>query len=534
MAFIETSLLFAEAVRQAYMSGEEDYNMKPFVLADCKGKPVGLIEDGDSVIFCCKRGEREVQLTDCFVLTDFSYFPRKEFRNLRFVVFTLYHHKYIPLGVPVAFKPKPMKNTLAEVISSYNLKQLHVAESEKFAHVTFFFNGGSNVTFSGETDLVIPSPKDVPFELVPQLSLPKVASVLTEALQQKEFDLIVANFANGDVIGHTSNFEAKVLCAREVDKHLQQVVETALQNGYTVVVTADHGILETGLKPNGKPNVSHTNEPVPFVIVNSLLKGLKLKRGRLANVAPTILQLMGLQIPNEFEDTLLSEKLLRTVDRILLLILDGWGIGKKDATNPIHVANTRYFNYLAENFSFTLLSASGEDVGLLPGKPGNSEAGHMNIGAGRIVLQDDVIIQRSMNDGTFFENPVLIEAVEMVNSTNGKLHIIGLLSEKSSHGTLEYIIRTLELAKFGNLNNALVHLILDGRSTEPGSAPEMIINLGKTLKQIGIGTICTVVGRGIALDRSGDYLGKTKVAYDALVYGIGRHVRLDLARCTVP
>ncbi|MBC7122918.1 MAG: alkaline phosphatase family protein [Pseudothermotoga sp.] len=521
----ETSKCFANAITAFYKEGDDDYNMKPAILVDSENRAVGRIKSGDSVIFCCTRGEREVQLTDSFVLPDFEYFERRSFHDLYFTIFTLYHHKYLSLDVPVVFKPKAVQVTIGSVISENGLTQLHIAESEKFAHVTFFFNGGSNASYPGEEDVKIESPKGVPFEKVPELSVFKIVSKLVEALEDHKYNFIVVNFANGDVIGHTHNFDAKIACAKKVDEALQSSVEKALKNGYTVVITADHGILETGFKEDGKINVAHTKVPVPFIIVDLFNKHVKLRAGRLANVASTILELMGLKVPDCFEQSLLVEKPSYTNKKLVLIILDGWGIGKEDHTNPIFVANPAFFNKLVREFPNTFLKASGEDVGLLPGKAGNSEAGHMNIGAGRVVPQDDVIVKNSFEDGSFFSNEVLIEAVRRLERTKGNLHLIGLLSERSSHGNVEYILKCLELAKKFGLREAFIHLILDGRSTEPFSAPTMILSLGEKLQQIGLGTICTIFGRGIALDRSQDYVGKTKLAYDALVFGVGRHVK---------
>ena len=165
--------------------------------------------------------------------------------------------------------------------------------------------------------------------------------------------------------------------------------------------------------------------------------------------------------------------------------------------------------------------ASGEDVGLKAGKAGNSEAGHMNIGAGRIVLQDDVRLDNAMKDGTFFRNPVLNETINEVIRKKSNLHLIGLLTEKSSHGSIDYPLAILKMAREMGLSNVFLHMILDGRSTEPGSAPALIRNLQQRIAEIGIGKIVTTMGRGIALDRDGNY-DKTRKAYDALVFGVSK------------
>ena len=430
--------------------------------------------------------------------------------------------------MPVAFKPIVVNDTLGDMISRAGLKQLRIAESEKFAHVTFFFNGNSNRVFKGEDDIKIPSPSGIPFEKIPALSLPMLSKRLIEEIKKDDYNFILVNFANGDVIGHTADFNAKVSCVKEIDKRLKDVVEEALLKQYTVLVTADHGVLEVGYK-RGKPNVSHTTNLVPFILISPMLKSIHLKKGKLANIAPTVLDIMGIKKPEFYEESLFDALPVFKSRKVLLIILDGWGLGEENENNPIFVAAPTFYNSLLQEYSWTFLEASGESVGLKLSQAGNSEAGHMNIGAGRIILQDDVIIERSIKDGSFLSNPVFIEAIKRLNITKGNLHIIGLLSYKSSHGTIDYFINILKVAKSLNLENVFIHLILDGRSTEPGSAPKLIRSLGKTLQEIGVGTIVTVVGRGYALDRGGDYTGKTKLAYDAMVFGIGRAVYYNLS-----
>jgi DNA-binding SARP family transcriptional activator len=206
---------------------------------------------------------------------------------------------------------------------------------------------------------------------------------------------------------------------------------------------------------------------------------------------------------------------------VLLLILDGWGIGKNDDTNPIFVAPTPVWDKLTRRYPCVRLEAAGDAVGLRPGKPGNSEAGHMNMGAGRVVLQDDVRLDLAMRDGSFYRNEILCRAIDEVKRRDTSLHLIGLLTEKSSHGSIDYPLALLRLAATNGLRQAYLHLIFDGRSTEPGSAPAMLDKLESQVQEIGVGQIASAMGRGIALDRDGDY-DKTRRAYDALVFGAGK------------
>ncbi len=510
----------AEAVKALYTEGQTDYSLEPVVLADTQGQPLGRIEDGDAVIFCCRRGEREVQLTEAFTDPGAGGFPRKQFSHVPFVILTLYHEKFKDL--PVAFAPTRIPLTLGELLSQHNYRQLHISESEKFSHVTFFFNGGSNTQFSGEKDIRIPSPRGLPPDQLPELSLRQVVEQLTSELRHR-YEFILVNFANGDVIGHTQNRDAKLQCAEFVDRHLGRVIEQAQNEGYTVVITADHGNLEQMFTAQGKPHVSHTANLVPFILLSPLSnQGIRLRRGRLADIAPTILTMFAITTPREMTGTsLVRAGSAPKINRLLLVILDGWGIGTNDESNPIYLAHTPTWDKLLKSYPSTSLQASGDQVGLQPGKAGNSEAGHMNIGAGRVVLQDDARLDAALNDGTFSSNEIFLGTMRGVQQRHSRLHLIGLLSQKSSHGSIDYPLALLKMAKQQGLSDVYLHLIFDGRSTEPGSAPGLLEELEHAIRSIGIGKIVTGMGRGIALDRDGNY-NKTRAAYDALVYGQGK------------
>ncbi len=206
--------------------------------------------------------------------------------------------------------------------------------------------------------------------------------------------------------------------------------------------------------------------------------------------------------------------------KVLLVILDGWGNGPRDDDNPICLAPTPVWDGLLAHWPSTQLDASGAAVGLKPGKAGNSEAGHMNIGAGRVVIQDDVRLDEAIKNGTFTSNPVFARAMDAVKQGGTRLHLIGLLTEKSSHGSIDYPLALAAMAKTAGLEQVYLHMILDGRSTEPGSAPALLRMLDEKLCEAGPGQIVTAIGRGIALDRDGNY-AKIKKAYDALVSGTG-------------
>jgi 2,3-bisphosphoglycerate-independent phosphoglycerate mutase len=291
-------------------------------------------------------------------------------------------------------------------------------------------------------------------------------------------------------------------------------------------VTADHGILEVMTKTDCRANVSHTANPVPLALIDPHRRFRAAPHaGKLAHIAPLILDALGVPRPDAMtRDVPPLEQTGGSRRRVLLAILDGWGIGREDGTNPIFLARTPVWDDIIRNHPFSMLQAAGEAVGLKPGSAGNSEAGHLNIGAGRVILQDDVRLDFAMQDGSFVKNDILRSAVGMAGQGGASLHLIGLLSDKSSHGTVGYPLALLRMAQSQGLDRVYLHLIFDGRSTEPGSAPEMLAVLDRRIAEIGAGRIVSGVGRGLALDRDGNY-AKTKQAYDAFVWGVGRKYR---------
>lgn len=518
----------AKAVERAYAAGQIDYSMEPLVLEDATGEAVGTIQTGDSVIFCCRRGEREIELTDAFADPAFAGFDRKQIDPLTFVILTMYNEKYTYL--PVAFAPSRVSETLAETVSAAGLRQLHCAESEKYAHVTFFLNGGNGAAFPGEDDVCIPSPKGVSFDSMPALSLPKVAARVAEGISEG-YDLIVTNFANGDVIGHTSNNEAKIETARIVDQYLGETLAAAKAAGYTTLITADHGNLERMRTPEGKPDVAHTENLVACILVPPTGTAPAMERvsfdptradGALCDITPTVLAALGLEQPTQMGGKALYQP--EQTGKVLLIILDGWGMGEADDTNPIYLAETPVWDSLLKDYPVRYLGASGDAVGLESGKAGNSEAGHLNIGAGRRVPQDDVRLESAMQDGSFGENPVFVSAVESAKRTGKAVHLLALLTKKSSHGSIDYPLELLDLCKRMEQNDVYVHIIFDGRSTAPGSAPTLLRELEETMRQKGVGMIVSGVGRGIALDRDKNW-AKVQKAYESMTIGKGARYR---------
>ncbi len=497
----------AELVRAAYEKGEIDYSLPPMTLKN------GYIRDGDTVVFCCRRGEREIELTEMFTEPSFDKAERRALKDLDFSILTLYHEKF--KNLPVAFGPSHVKMPLAEVLSLAGKTQFHCSESEKFAHVTFFLNGGVNEPFPGETDTCVPSLKGVPFDTKPELSLPEVADKVVDAMGK--YDFIVTNFANGDVIGHTANDAAKIEAAGHVSRVLEKVITKARKAGYVIAVTADHGNIEVLHTDKGKPHVAHTSNLVAFIMIDpDNPEPIALKDGSLKDIAPTVLKVMGIPQPAEMDgEALCSSHDFGKGRKMLLIICDGWGIGDKTDNDAIFLGDTPYWDSLVANEACSSLNASGGYVGLGDGKPGNSEAGHSNIGAGRVVPQDDIRLDSAIADGSFMKNEVLLNAVENARKKGCPLHLIGLLTKKSSHGSIYYPLAVAEMAK--DLPAVFLHVIFDGRSTEPGSAPALLEELDSMIEERGLSMqVADGVGRGIALDRDGNY-AKVKKAYDNMI-----------------
>lgn len=283
------------AINDSYAKGENDEFIKPVVMTD-GGKPVGALSDGDGVIFFNFRADRARELTRAFVQDNFDGFERGVRPALSaFVCMTEYDSS---LGLPVFFKPQDLKNILGEVLSRAGVRQFRVSETEKYAHVTFFFNGGNETPFEGEDRLLIPSVKDVPtYDLKPEMRAIEIAEAAVEKIKEGAYSFILMNFANGDMVGHTGFIEAAVKACETVDRAVGMVADAALEQGWTVIVTADHGNAEQMKDEKGGPFTAHTTNLVPFIFADREKKGVKLAKGGLQDVAPTVLKAMGLPQP---------------------------------------------------------------------------------------------------------------------------------------------------------------------------------------------------------------------------------------------
>ncbi|WP_199742150.1 2,3-bisphosphoglycerate-independent phosphoglycerate mutase [Vulcaniibacterium tengchongense] len=280
-----------EALLQAYERGENDEFVAPTVLAG--HTPMA---DGDAVVFMNFRADRARQLTAAFVAPDFAGFEARRPALSRFVCLTEYDAK---LPAPVAFGPDDLRNTLGEVLAANGLTQLRIAETEKYAHVTFFFSGGREEPYPGETRILVPSPKVATYDLQPEMSCPEVTEKLVAAIRSGEFDVAVCNIANPDMVGHTGIIEAAVRAAEAVDTAIGAIAQAVRETGGALLVTADHGNLEMMRDPEtGQPHTAHTVGPVPLVYCGPRPAALR-AGGALRDVAPTMLDLLGLPKPAE-------------------------------------------------------------------------------------------------------------------------------------------------------------------------------------------------------------------------------------------
>lgn len=283
-----------EAVNESYAEGVTDEFIKPIVNAEVDGR----IKEGDAVVFFNYRNDRAKELT--IVLTQHEESGMKPIPGLQYYCMTPYDASFT--GVHILFDKENVENTLGEYLSKNGKKQLHIAETEKYAHVTFFFNGGREKEYEGEDRILVASPKVATYDLKPEMSAYEVKDKLVEAIGTEKYDFIVVNYANGDMVGHTGVYEAIEKAVKAVDECVKDTVEAAKSHGYEVIIIADHGNADNALNPDGSVNTAHSLNPVPCIYVTEN-KDAKVVDGRLADVAPTLLHIMGLAQPTEMTGT---------------------------------------------------------------------------------------------------------------------------------------------------------------------------------------------------------------------------------------
>jgi 2,3-bisphosphoglycerate-independent phosphoglycerate mutase len=289
------------AIQDAYEAGETDEFIKPTILPDFIP-----IEDGDELVFFNFRNDRSRQLTAALTHSDFSCFDRGDFEPITVTCMTQYDPEFLS---PIAFPPERPKTTLGGILSQAGYRQLHCAETEKYPHVTFFMNGGREHRFPGEDRKMIPSPDVATYDLAPEMSAAQVANEMIDALRSHDYGFLVVNFANGDMVGHTAVREAIIRAVEVLDREVGRVLDVAIEEGYSVVLTADHGNCDEMVDPvTGEPHTQHTHYPVPCLILDEV--SWRLATGEnLSAIAPTLLQLMGIGQPEEMQgNSLLLEE----------------------------------------------------------------------------------------------------------------------------------------------------------------------------------------------------------------------------------
>lgn len=285
-----------QTIAESYKNGVTDEFIKPIVVTQPDGSPTATIQPNDVVIFFNFRTDRGRQLTEVLTQNDRLDFGMKTL-PLYYVTMTNYDDKY--KNVHIIYDKDNLDETLGEIVSKAGKKQIRIAETEKYPHVTFFFSGGREAIFDGEKRILINSPKVATYDLQPEMSAFEVKDKLVVELKNQQTDLVILNFANGDMVGHTGVFSAAVKAAETVDICLKEVVETGLENGYTSIVIADHGNAECMIKPDGSAHTAHTTNPVPLILVDKELKHIE--SGILGDIAPTILKLMGIPQPAKMD-----------------------------------------------------------------------------------------------------------------------------------------------------------------------------------------------------------------------------------------
>ncbi|MGD9876269.1 MULTISPECIES: 2,3-bisphosphoglycerate-independent phosphoglycerate mutase [Desulfococcus] len=285
-----------EAVRNAYRRGETDEFIKPVVIADESQKSIAVIDDGDAVIFFNFRADRAREITSAFTDPSFSGFARKRQPNIAvYATMTAYDETFT---LPIAFPPIHLDDILGEVVSRQGIRQLRIAETEKYAHVTYFFNGGEEAPFPGEDRVLIPSPREVAtYDEKPEMSALEVTEAVLDRLRTRAYGMVVLNFANMDMVGHTGVIPAAVKACETVDRCVAKIVDEVLAQDGAVIITADHGNAEKMIGDDGNPYTAHTVNPVRLILVDERRKTIRLREGKLGDIAPTMLNIMGIDKP---------------------------------------------------------------------------------------------------------------------------------------------------------------------------------------------------------------------------------------------
>lgn len=518
----------SEAIRRAYKEGQEDETLLPLILTDPQGNPTGRIGKDDGVIFYNIRGEREIELTSSLTEDNFAEFPVIADLNLNFATMIEYQKG---LNVQVAFPPEETLNdTLSDIISRHGLQQAKITEAEKAVHVGFFFNGKKQEILPGEERIVVPTRKDVAlFDEAPEMSIEKITKAATDKIEDANCNFIVVNFPNVDVVGHIENEAAILRAVEAVDTHAGLVIETARKKGIPVIITADHGTVEKWLYPDGAVDTGHTDSKVPFILLHHNRNLTLRKEGELTDIAPTVLNILGLEpSPAMTGSSLISQKLTGDdcAQRLLLIVLDGWGLNDSTEGNLISRAKTPVMDKLMNNHPVSRLAASGEAVGLPPGTVGNSEAGHLHIGTGRKIYSDRLKIDLAIANKTFYSNDAFLSVMKKVKKSGQALHLMGIVSFFSSHGSINHLFALMEMAAAQGIEKLFIHSMLGRRGETPESGPQYIKKIEEKSLSLNLGQVVSVIGRYWSMDREENW-DRIEKTYRMLIYGEGTKVQSE-------
>ena len=555
-----------------------DEFMPPIIVGDPKD---GQIGPDDAAIFYNFRNDRMREPVAAVLDTDisdggsFKGFPLSSDFHPHVVMMTPYHSAFRRKASHVV-DPILFNHTMFDVMSEHGVSVLRVAESEKKPHVTHFMDGQRDVQRENEEIFIVPSPKEVgTYDQKPEMSAEATTDRVVKSLQSHEHNFTFINYANTDMVGHTGNFEAAKRAAEFVDTQIGRVLEEAKKQNALVVITSDHGNAEEMVDEKGRPHTKHTLNPVHFMIydpsgqINSQTASLRdidpdvKKSAKLSDVWPTLAQIFGWKLPErepadypkgypeEYKG--LSGSLLTKFDSrlqvdlkkrpVVMILTDGWGlgptVGPRATTNAIFQAYTPNISHLWNdpNVVKTRLYTHGPYVGLPEGIQGGSEIGHKNLGLEVVATSEISEIFRQIKTHELFHNKALIDAMEHVRKTHGKLHLIGLLSDGGVHSHQDQLYALMQMAKSRNVPVVVNHVITDGRDTAPTSGageylPALMAETDKLNQQFFGGTkfvIGDVMGRYWAMDRDRRW-GRVELAYNVWTRRSGINLGLPVVK----
>lgn len=514
----------ALAVAEAVKGGQDDEEaLEPLVRVDGAGKPLALLSPGGPVVFANLRGERERELTRALTDPEFTHFPRPaSFAPLPMATLIDYGPG---LNAEPLYRTISVEDGLARVVSRAGLRQIRMGETEKAIHMTYFLSGKTEEVLPGEEREFVETEQGQGFGFAPEMKAAQVAEAVVRRLEAGVHDLVMVNLANTDVVNHVEDEAAVIKAVETVDAQVGRLAFAARENGYRLVLTADHGSAERWYYEDGSPDTGHTDSLVPFILADPYPGAgpLELRPdGDLTDVAPSVLGLLGLEPPASMTGrNLISGS--PDPGRVLLLICDGWGVREETFGNLIARAATPEMDRLMAENPWTTLAASGPRVGMPQGTVGNSEVGHLHIGAGRVVDSDRLRINKEIESGAFYQNPVLGGLIDLALESGKALNVLGIASFYSSHGSLDHLFAILEAARRRGLTRVHVQAMLGRRGEKARSGPHYVSLIEKTLAEKGQGPVGSVIGRHWSLDREENW-DRIEKTFNLYVLGRGRKV----------